>query len=80
MVASMFRLFGFWEFGRRAGGSAIDASRAASPTAYTEALLAGWVAPLSEFHVEADPVTPATEDEEPDSADFLARVYLHQEC
>ena len=81
MVADMFRLFGFWEFGRGAGGSAAAPSRPDSPpAAYSEALLAGWVPPLSEVRVEADPVTPASEDEESDSADFLARVYLHQEC
>ena len=80
MVASMFRLFGFWEFGRGAGGSAAAPLPDSPPAAYSEALMAGWVPPLAEIRAEADIAIPAAADEEPDGADFLARVYLHQEC
>ena len=78
MVANVFRLFGFWQIGKRAGGSAVRPGPA-SPAAYAEALLAGWVPPLSEIPVHTDPAGPATE-EQSDNADFLARVYLHQQC
>ena len=80
MVANVFRLFGFWQFGkRRAGGSAVSPGPV-SPAAYAEALLAGWVPPVAEIRVETEPVRPATEDEAPEGADFLTRVYLHQRC
>jgi hypothetical protein len=78
MVANVFRLFGFWQIGKRAGGLAVRPGRA-SPAAYAEALLAGWVPPPSEIPVHTEPVGSATE-EQSDNADFLARVYLHQQC
>jgi hypothetical protein len=78
MVANVFRLFGFWQIGKRAGGSAVRSSPG-SPAAYAEALLAGWVPPLSEILVHTDAAEAATE-EQSDNADFLARVYLHQQC
>ena len=68
MVASVFRLFGYWEFGKRA-----------APAAYSEALLAGWVPPLPEIGA-ARPAKPLTEEVKSDVTAFLARVYLNQQC
>lgn len=74
----MFRLFRFWESGKRVGGASFRA-RPAQPAAYAEALLAGWVPPLPEVQARIGPIEQAIEDTL-DSAAFLARVYLHQHC
>lgn len=79
MVASVFRLFGFWEFGKRAGGSTARPGPTA-PAAYSEALLASWVPPLPEIRAAAGSVKPLIEEAKSDVATFLDRVYLNQQC
>ena len=79
MVASVYRLFGYWEFGKRAGGSTVHPGPAA-PAAYSEALLASWVPPLPEIRAAARPVKPLIEETKTDVAAFLARVYVNQQC
>lgn len=78
MVACVFRLFGFWEIGKRAGGSASGACPG-SPSAYAEALEAGWVTPFPEIEVRAEVVRPEP-DESCDIGAFLDRVYRNQQC
>jgi hypothetical protein len=79
MVASMFRLFGYWEFGKRAGGSTAQL-RLAAPTAYCEALLASWVPLLPEIRAAAGPDKPLTKEAKSDVQAFLERVYRNQQC
>lgn len=79
MVASVFRLFGYWEFGKRAGGSTAHPGHA-TPAAYSEALLASWVPPPPEIRAAAGPVKPLTEEAKSDASAFLDRVYLNQQC
>lgn len=69
MVAGVFRLFGYWEFGKRAG-----------PAAYSEALLASWVPPLPAIQAALVAPKPLTEEAKSDVRAFLARVYLNQQC
>ncbi|MBI3376457.1 MAG: hypothetical protein HY017_32470 [Betaproteobacteria bacterium] len=78
MTAAVFRLFGHWEFGK--GVETLpDRARPASRGEYADALSAGWVPPV--------PAPPAevraplqTSGQELDADEFLARVYLYQEC
>ncbi len=74
----MLRLFGFRESGKWVGGASFRA-RPAQPTAYAEALLAGWVPPPPEIGAQTSSAQRAIEDTF-DGAAFLARVYLHQHC
>jgi hypothetical protein len=79
MVASMFRLFGYWEFGKRAWGSSAQL-RPAAPAAYCDALLASWVPSLPEIRAVAGQDKPLTNEAKSDAEAFLARVYLNQRC
>ena len=78
-VFRLYRLFGYLEFGKRAGVSTVSPGPAA-PAAYGEALLAGWVPPLPEIRATAGQVKPLIEEAKSDVAAFLARVYLNQRC
>ena len=77
-MASVFRLFGFRESGKRVGGASFRA-RPAQPAADAEALLAGWVPPQPEVQARVSPIGRADE-EKSDIAAFLARVYSNQQC
>ena len=80
MAASIFGLFGRWEFGKSAEDLTVRPRlRPEPPSAYAEALSAGWVPPLPEVPLVPRSAGRATCDEA-DSEQFLARVYLHQEC
>lgn len=78
MTASVFRLFGSWEFGKFAENLP-DRPRPVSRDEYADALSAGWVPPVPVANVA---MRPAMQTGSPalDAEDFLTRVYRYQQC
>ena len=78
MTAGVFRLFGYWELGKRAENLP-DRGRPIARGEYADALSAGWVSPPPEVPVETRSVIQ-TISQEVDAEEFLSRVYLYQQC
>ena len=78
MTAGVFRLFGYWEPGKRAE-SLPSHSRPVARSEYADALSAGWVSPPPEVPVTTPSVIQPG-SQEVDAEEFLSRVYLYQQC